>query len=223
MIDLNRTLSFPFREPDWFPKFLIGALFMILSLFGLGIPVIAGYLVQTTQRVMRREHTVLPEWTDVGVMFVVGFKWCVVYVVYLLPVFVAMLPFLFLTMLGVFLEDNGALDLLATASLLVILSLFLIPYSILVTLLLPIVTLEFAKRERISDALNVGNVLRIFRAHWRDALVIALIGVAVSALAALGFLLFLVGILFTTFYAYLVMAHLAGQLYHADTQGEARS
>ena len=222
MIDIGKSLGFPFRDPDWVPKFIIGALFMILGVFGLGIPVIAGYLVRTTQRVMRREQTTLPEWTDVGVMFVVGFKWCVAYVLYLLPVFIAILPILLLAALGTLLENNDLVGLLSSVSLVMLLFLFLIPYSILLTLLLPIITVEFAKRERIVDALNVGRVLRVFRAHWRDAVVIALIGIALTALAGFGVLFFLVGVLFTIFYAYLVLAYMAGLLYQAQILKEEK-
>lgn len=223
MIDIGKALSFPFRDSTWVPKFIIGTLFMILGIVGLGIPVIAGYCVQTTQRVMRREQTVLPEWTDVGVMFVLGFKWCVAYVVYLLPVFIAILPILLLAALGALAENNETLGIFSSVSLVMILFLFVIPYSILLTLLLPIITVEFAKRERISDALDVGRVLSVFRVHWRDAVIIALIGMALTALAGFGFLFFLVGVFFTTFYAYLVLAYMAGSLYQAQIRLEAKA
>ena len=105
---------------------------MLPGLFGLGIPVIAGHFVQKTQRVMRREQTLLPEWAD------------------------------------------------------------------------------------------VGRVLRMFRVHWRDTVVIALIGIALSALSVFGLLVVLMGVRVTTFCAYLVMAYLSGQLHLTHTHIQER-
>jgi hypothetical protein len=221
VIDLGKACRFPFQEPGWVSKFLIGGMFMILGFFGLGIPVIAGYLVRTTQRVMRRERTLLPEWTDVGVMFVVGFKWCMVYLLYLLPVFIITLPALLLMALGALWEHGETLGVVAGVSLFVAFSLFTVAYSILISFLLPVITFEFAKRERMSDALDVGRVLRVVRHHWRDTVMVALIGIVLSVLATLGFLLFLIGILFTTFYAYVIWAYLSGELYLAQSGLEA--
>ncbi len=169
MTALAKACSFQFKEPDWLSKFLIGGMFMIPALAGLGIPVVGGYCLRTTQRVMHREKTMLPAWTDVGVMFVVGFKWCVV-------------------------------------------NLLTVPYSILKALLMPIITFRFAERERIPDPLDVATVFKSPRANWRDPVVIALIWFALGLLAPLGFSFFLLGIFVTSFYAYVVMGFLSGEL-----------
>jgi len=206
-------MSFPFKDQEWGLKSLIGVLFMILGVVGVGIPIVAGYLTQTTQRVMRREPEALPAWTDVGVMFVLGFKFCVVYFLYMLPAFMLYLPFAALAVLGGLSENSHALGVLAGTYLVFVVFVFVIPYSLLITVLAPIFAFRFAERERISDALDIATVFRIFRLHWKDTLIIALIGIALSIAACFGLIFLIVGVLFMTLYTYLVMAHMNGLLY----------
>jgi Protein of unknown function (DUF4013) len=88
MNNLGKAFSFPFKDPDWVMKFVLGALFMLLSIFVVGIFIVEGYLVQITQRVMRNEENPLPDWDDIGVKLVVGFKYFVVHLVYAIPIFI---------------------------------------------------------------------------------------------------------------------------------------
>ena len=107
MNDLGKAFTFPFKDPNWLSKLLVGALFLILSIFVVGIFIIAGYFVQTIQRVMRREENALPEWTDIGVMLVVGFKFCVVYLLYVVPILLIMTPVFAISILSALTADDS--------------------------------------------------------------------------------------------------------------------
>jgi hypothetical protein len=212
MTDLGKAFSFPFREPGWGSKFVIGALVLILCLFGIGLPVIVGYLIRVTQRVMRREETVLPEWSDLGVMFVTGFKFCIVYLIYALPLVALVLPLLALGLLAGMADGSDAVG----ALLLVFLfgmTLLMIPYSLFLKAASPIITYRFALRERMSDALDVRRLFRDFRVNWRNTVIVVLVALGIESFAAVGLLVFLVGILLTLFYSYLVSAYMHGLLY----------
>jgi hypothetical protein len=212
MRDIGKAFSFPFQDPDWIVKFLLGVLFLLLSVFGIGIFIVAGYLVQITHRVMRNESPLLPEWSDIGVKFVIGFKYLLVCFLYLLPAFVLMVPVVILAMVGAATESPEAVS-LAIVVYLFGLMLIVLPYSLLFTLLLPTITYRFAANEKMSEALDLPSVLREFKANWQTNTVVALLAVGVQWMAGLGVILLLVGVLFTIFYSYVVSAYLTGALY----------
>jgi Protein of unknown function (DUF4013) len=214
MNDLGKAFSFPFKDPEWISKFLLAAVFMVLSIVLIGIFIIAGYLVRVTQRVMRGEQNALPAWDDIGVKLVIGFKYCVVQLVYIIPIVLIWVPFFILMIISGIADPDaaGALTGLGISAW-IIGMLLIVPYSLLLTALTPIIMIRFAQNERIADALDVAEIWRFFRQNWQNTLIIALIAVGLQSFAGVGILLFLVGIFFTIFYAYLVSAYLYGTLY----------
>ena len=219
MKDLGKAFSFPFKDPSWFSKFLIAALFMILSIFLIGIFILAGYLIQVTQRVMRREANPLPEWNDIGIKLVTGFKYCVVYLLYMLPIILLMIPVIILAIVSELAHDSDLVGVMATVYMFGF-TLIVIPYSLAFALLIPIISYRFALRERISDAMDIGTVFRLFKQHWQSTLVVALIATGIQSFAFVGIIFIFVGVLFTLFYTYLVSAHMHGQLYLEQTTEE---
>jgi hypothetical protein len=212
MKDLGKAFSFPFKDPEWIAKFLVGAVFMILSIFVVGIFILVGYLIQITQRVMRQDARPLPEWDNIGGKLVLGFKFCVVYCIYLLPVFILMVPMIVFPILG---EVSGDEDVIALVALVYSFgyTLIVIPYSLALTVLIPIIIYRFAERERIGDALDLATVIREFKHNWQNTVIVALIAMAIQSFAGVGMILFFVGLFFTVLYAYVVSAYLTGALY----------
>ncbi len=218
MRDIGKAFSFPFKDPEWVGKFLLAAVFMLLSLLGIGIFIMIGYFIQVTQRVMREEPNPLPEWTDIGIKFVVGFKFVVVYFVYLVPVLLLIVPMMVLSFVAELSHQPEVIG-VATAVYLFGFILLIIPYSLALTALIPIISYRFAERERITDALDIAEVIRLFRRNWQGTVVVALIVVGIESFAPIGILFFLIGVFFTMFYAYLVSAYLHGALY-LEREGE---
>jgi hypothetical protein len=212
MDDLGRSLAFPFRDENWVLKFIIGIAFMLLSVIGLGLPVMAGYYVQTLRRSMRSEEPLLPEWTDIGIMFITGFKFCLVYFLYLLPAILLLLPAILIGIvagLGELPEGFGAVVAIYSFGMLLI----YIPYVLAFTLLSPVIACRFALNERISEALDIGAILREFRAVWPTATVTVLLSIVLQTLAWVGIFFFLIGVLATIFYSIVVSAHLFGAVH----------
>jgi hypothetical protein len=212
MKDLGKAFSFLFKDPRWVSKIVLAAVFMILSIFLIGIFILAGYFIQLTQRVMRREEYPLPEWTDIGVKFVVGFKYVLVYLVYMLPIILLLIPIVLIAIAGAIMDQPDLMGAFATVYMFGF-TLLVIPYSLALTLLIPVISYRFAREERMSDALDIGGVLRDFRHNWENTVVVALIALGVESFAGIGILLFLIGIFFTLFYAYALSAYLHGALY----------
>jgi len=212
MKDIGKAFSAPFKDPSWISKFLIAALFLLLCLVGVGIPIVAGYLIQVTQRVMRRDESIMPDWSDIGIKFVIGFKYIIVYLLYLLPVLILVVPVIGLAVATQMTDEPEMVGVFATIYLFA-LTLLIIPYSLVLTAIFPIVSYRFALRERIGDALDIGAVFKDFRVNWQNTLVVALIAVGIQSFAFIGIFLFLVGIFFTLFYVYLVSAYMHGLLF----------
>jgi hypothetical protein len=212
MKDLGKAFSAYFKDPQWFSKALIAILWMLLSIVGIGIIVLAGYFVQVTQRVMRKEEIVLPSWSDLGSKIVAGFKLCVVYLVYMIPMLILFLPVIALAILSGAGDEADAMPILFSIYIFGI-TLLLIPYGLAISLFSPIIMYRFAEHERISDALDVTAIVREFRGNWQNALVVALIAMGIQSIAGMGIFLLGIGIFFTIFYSYVVSAYLCGVLY----------
>ncbi len=213
MKDLGKAFSAYFKDPRWFTKSLIGVLWMFACLLGIGIFVLAGYFIRTTQRVMRREEPALPDWDDIGGKLVTGFKFCVAYFVYLIPIILLFIPVFVLAVVAGATGDEGDAMPVFVSIYIFAMTLLMIPYSLAISLFAPIIAYRFAERESIGDALNVGAVIREFRGNWQNALVVAMITLGIQSIASIGFLLLLVGVFFTIFYSYVVSSYLSGVLY----------
>jgi hypothetical protein len=130
-----------------------------------------------------------------------------------------MIPFFVLMIFGVISGNGEAIGLLASMYM-ILLAVIMIPYSIVLTLLHPIIAYRFAARERISDALDVGAVVRSFKRNWQNTLIVAFIAVGIQSFAVIGVAFFIIGMLFTILYAYLVTAYMYGASYLEQTQEE---
>ena len=73
-LDLSRTLTFFFEDPDWVQKLLVGSLFALLSPVLIGTVFIAGYAVALARNTMRGATPLLPEWDDLQAIFIDGLK-----------------------------------------------------------------------------------------------------------------------------------------------------
>ncbi len=212
MNDFSRAFTFPFHQKEWGLKVLIGSLFLLLCVVGLGIPVIAGYTVRVCQRVMNNDEELLPEWSDVGVICITGIKYVAVLLIYQLPVLLLMIPVLFFAVMGSLSEPSESAAIIFGLYFFGFLAIA-IPYAVLYTLVTPVITYRFAQNEKMSDGLNVAAVVKDFRLQWANVTLAAFLIVVVSVLSILGILFFAVGILATIFYSYLVSAALSGLLY----------
>jgi hypothetical protein len=220
MENLGKAFVFPFHQKEWGLKLFIGSLFLLLSVIGLGIPVVCGYMVRVCQRVMNGEEEMLPEWSDVGVLFVTGVKYIVVVLIYQLPILLIAIPLFSLAAVGTMGDFSGTSAVLPALSILGLL-LLTVPYTMLFILLLPVITYRFAISERILDGLDIASIVRDFRLQWPTVTAFAIAAAVVKILSGLGILLLVVGVLPALFYSLLVFAALSGFLYRGLPAGAA--
>ena len=222
MKNISEAFSFPFKDPDWVSKALIGGIFTLLSIILIGIPVLYGYYIELVQRLRRHEQNPLPEWSELGVKFIVGVKFLITLFVYYLPLIIIMFPILIIVAIASIQESHMA-GMFGGAALLTVIFLVVIPYSLFMSVLTPIISVEYAEKESMGDGLQVGKILKLFKVHWQDCLIATLITIGVGILASVGIIFFIVGILFTSFYASLVRFHLYGQIAQTIHQPSPRT
>ncbi len=220
MNKIGDAFAFPFRDPEWFSKFFVGALMVLLSMVLIGLFPLMGYFVRVTQRVMRKEPNPLPDWSDFGQLFALGFKFVVLYIIYLLPIFAILLVFLFLA-IGAAISEDEAVVLSMLPVFYLVVFFVIVPYSIALSIFMPVITIRFAQRGEISDGLALGEILRFFKKNWANTLIVALIIFGLESIEGIGLLIAIVGVFFTIFYSGLVSYHLIGQLYAASLEPRA--
>lgn len=219
MRDIGAAFKFQFQDPNWVSKMFLGALFELLSILIIGSWLVMGYQVEVIQRVMRKDPTQLPEWDRLSEKLLRGIKLFLVSLVYYLPLVLIFIPFAFLVGLS---STSHSEEVQAFSGFTMVSAVIFIvlPYTLFVSILLPVIYLEFAKSERVGDALNLATVLRFFKTNWQNVIILALIMLGVNILSAVGIIFCIVGVFFTSFYAKLVSAHLTGQLHLAAVESQ---
>jgi hypothetical protein len=216
-LDFGRCLGFFFQDPNWVQKLLVGSLFTILSLFLIGGIFIAGYAARLVRRAARGEPYPLPEWDDLGGMFVEGVAVVGAYFIHILPVAAA---FIALIVPLALLEESGREP--PPAALLVV-----VPLVMLVFVLLLAVAFYFtaaftrlAIEERFAAAFEVSDNLAFLRRNVGNFLMAVVAFLVSNFIAQFGILLFCAGILPATFWSQAVGAYAMGEVAFRDPGGQ---
>lgn len=207
-LDVGRAISFIFRDPDWVGKTLIGGLLLLIPIIGWLI--VAGYLLRIMRRVHAGDEQPLPAWDDFGGDFVLGFKSFVAALGWFLPVFAALI---ILVPSGIAMGSSGSsivrfLALIVFSAVMAVVVL----YSFAYTLVLPLILSRVAVTDRLGPAFEVRAVLREMRAVPVPLVVLIIFELGLRWVAGFGVVLFVVGLLFTSFLAYAMLSHAYGQL-----------
>jgi hypothetical protein len=217
-MDYARSLSYILEDQEWWQKLLILGLLSLIPIVG---PIyVAGYVVQVLQDVIAGKAAPLPDAVDdFGGRLVNGLLLTLINLIYMLPVII----------IGCASGGGSALLAEATAdpdaagviggvwgSCLGCITFVL---GLLISLLLPFAWSKFAETGQFGDAFKLGEVFGGVRDNLGPTIIVILISMLVSLVAGLvGFLLCMIGAIFTTVYAQLVTAYLYGALYRQSKE-----
>jgi hypothetical protein len=218
-LDFGRTLGFFFQDPNWVQKLLVGSLFTLLSFVFIGGVFIAGYAVRLLRRAARGETYPLPEWDDLGGMFMEGVMAIAAYLLHILPCILAFgllaIPFI---LLG---SNDGDPQ---PAAFLVI-----FPVLILVMLLFFAMLFYFtaaltrlAVEERFGAAFEFSQNLAFLKRNTGNILMAVLAFLVSNFIAQFGIILLCIGIIPATFWSQCVAAYALGEVAYRDP-GSARA
>lgn len=203
-MNYSEALSFVFEDESWVKKMAIGGLIAFISCFAGLIFItgffIIGYYVGILRNVLKGEDKLLPEWSDLGKIFVDGILGGIIFILYFIligllcaiPITqVAMDPYI----LGV---EKGFT--IAVISIMTLLTLYLF---------INIGLIQFAATDNFASAFSFSGLFRMLKGNFGNFLAIIIFSIILNAILFLAGL----GILspFTNFWGLVVQAHLFGQ------------
>jgi hypothetical protein len=206
-VDIGRAISFPFADPEWVKKILLGGVIMLIPFIG-GF-VVYGYTLEVARRVYLADPQPLPEWgEDFGGMLVRGLVLYLAMFVWLLPFFV-----LYGVAVGIGAAVGSANESLGAAVGILIGILVTILLLVWVVAFLPLIIARYAVERRFGAMFEVGEMLTEARLAGSALLFFFLVVIIASFISMLGIIACFIGVIFTAFYSYLIIGHAAGQVY----------
>lgn len=206
-MDVGRSISYVFQDPAWLKKTLIGGVMVLIPIFGWFV--LGGYFLRVIRQVYEGTDVPLPEWDDFGGDFIRGLKSLVVVLVWFLPVWV--LNICVLLPLGIAGDsDNGAAG--AAAGLSVLGNCLSFILSIIIGFVQPLFFSRLAITDSIGSALDFAGILTEARRVPVPLLIALGMQYALGIAAAVGLILCIIGVVFTSFLTYVMLSHLYGQI-----------
>lgn len=225
-MDFVKALTFMTEDPKWKEKLAIGTGMALLAPLIIPAVILMGYCVRLLQNMREGQQFPLPEWDDWSGDLVRGFKLFVVTIVWVLPVFLVMLPAI---IGGVMTDsDSGFVETLGIIILVGTMCMSFI-YAIFVTLMTPGFTIWFARDEEIRSGLQMTEIFEWTRNHVSEVLLFTIAYIVASFVISMvagtvGMLLCFVGLIVTvplgTLAVYLYQYNLLGQIAYQDRTGE---
>ncbi len=211
-MDIGSSFTFMFQDRDWLKKILIGGVISLIPIVNFAA---MGYIVQLIRNVRDGEMLPLPEWDQFGECFVSGLYLFLVYVVYSLPIILlACLQGVGTFMLGGVGDSSAAEDvatMYAIAS--ACLSCLMGVWGLFIGVISPALWVRFAETGAFGATLSLSGWWSVMRANLGNYLIVLILfWLVLTFLAPLGAIACVVGIIFTQFWAYLVVGNLMGQL-----------
>jgi hypothetical protein len=199
-VDIGRSIQYWLQDPNWIKKVLIGGLLTLIPFIGWMI--VGGYMIRTVQRVGSGMDQPLPEWGEWGDDLARGFKLLVLIIVWMLPVWA-----ITILTIGLSVVDETAGGVAG-----IMLNCLVFIYSIAFYFIFPILVGRLAAREQLTDGFDVSGIIQDAQKIPSQLLIFLVVYIAASVVAGFGIILCIIGVIFTSFIAYLVIAHMVGQI-----------
>ncbi|MGB5106321.1 MAG: DUF4013 domain-containing protein [Candidatus Zixiibacteriota bacterium] len=200
MDNLGRAFNFMFEDPEWLQKILIGGCFVLLSCILIGLPFLLGYLLLVVKNSAEGRPLPLPRWDNLGEKFTAGLMYLVVLLLWAVPIWIICFVLALIPCIG---------------------WIIMIPLAIAAALIMPYIVARFAVGGKISDAFDFPGIIAFFSQNIVNLLIVFVMSIVLNFISYFGILALGVGYLFTSFWAQLGIAYLAGELYRVGQKGTA--
>ncbi len=204
-MNFGKAFSYMFDDPEWFDKIIIPILFGLIPIVGWFV--LLGYSLRTSKNVAGREPYPLPR-CEFGEDLVLGIK----YLFYFLPyIGVGLLLGGLMVPFGLML-DRSPDNWLGIAGMIFV-GLLLALYGIFVGLISPIIQTNFAVKGTFSSLYDFKDIFGMLGKRTGSWLLVILGTWIAGWIAPLGSVACGIGVVLTSMYAELMVAHLRGQAY----------
>ncbi len=234
-MDIGKSFTYVFEDQKWITKVLIGgAILFVGILFSwlIAIPLLAalalvlGYTLTVTKNAAEGSATPLPEWGEMGNLFMKGLYALIGIVIYFLPAIllgccIGLFAAIGGSAAGAAGQNNGGNAIGGGLGIVVLCLQCLISlYSLIAGLTLYAPLTRFAmSANQLSIFWDFRGNLDFITKNLANYVIALLISIVAGFIGSLGIILCGVGLPFTTFWAYLVGAHIFGQLWR-QSQGQ---
>jgi len=204
-MNFGKSFTYIFDDPEWFDKLLTPILVSLIPV--LGAMALLGYVLRTIANVANRETHPLPRFSfgeDLGR----GFRYMLVGLVWAIPAII--MSVLIMIPVNLLQGNDGS----AVAWIFIVLfAIGLLIYAVFMGLFQPIIMANFAVKNKFSAGFEIGNFFRRLGNNF-GAWLLVFAGMLIGGLIApLGSIVIIIGVLLTTTYVQLMVAHLTGQAY----------
>ncbi|RMD47916.1 MAG: DUF4013 domain-containing protein, partial [Candidatus Thermofonsia bacterium] len=179
-MDVAKAFTYITEDQNWLIKVGIATAVMLASTFLLFIPLplLIGYQLGVTRRVMAGAENPLPEWDDLGTLFMDGLSVLVARLVYAMPFILLLCVGIGVSLLPALGGNNeDAVNALAgvTAVTWVILSCFFFILALALLFITPAINIQYVRTNSLAACLRFGEVFGIARRHLGDILIVMLV------------------------------------------------
>lgn len=216
--DFGKALRFFFEDPRWVNKLVMGSLFSVLSLFVIGGFFVAGYVVRVVRRTVAGEEHPLPEWEDLGGVFMDGARVILVYLGYTIPL-ALLFGILGLAVGGAAASSHDAPEGLRAVAAVVMVAGYLVftLVGIALFLYLPAAILRFVVRDRVAAAFDFRENFSFIKRNLSNYGLALVTFLVASFLAQFGILVFCIGIFPASFWSQTVFGYVMGEVARRDS------
>jgi hypothetical protein len=208
-MDIGKAFGFATKDESWLTKVLVGGLVSLIPFIGQFV--VSGYSLRVAKNVAQGQERVLPEWNEFSDFLTRGFLAWVIQLVYFLPfglfygIFVALI-----TIPAAAAAESGA-DAGAAGALVLCLAPLMLILALACSMAAFSAVARYVVTDQLSEAFKFGEVFASLRQNLGTFAMLIAVAFLAGLVASLGLIACGVGILFTSFYAYLVIGHAFGQ------------
>ena len=202
-MDIGKSFSYMFDDEDWLKKIAIGAVLNIVPIVNF---ITMGYTYRQMKQVSEGQDLPLPEWDDFGGDFMKGLLSAVGILVYSLPIILISILSGIITAIAGQYSDVAGICATGTSCLSAI-------YGLALAVWTPAALMLFVKEGTLGAFFKFGDIWGIISRDFGSYIVACLVFLLAELAASIvGGIACGIGVLFTTMWAYLVMAKLFGDL-----------